>query len=125
MDNNILRDTFFLLPLLRRASVGKVTDRSMRGDLYMSFRCPLHRGQLHPRCWGGEDEESRGQCSWVVKRRTDGSFSPLLPTNPFWLWGVRAGMGTDQALKGAGVDRNKDRPLCLITSSPSSHNPSR
>lgn len=31
MDNNILRDTFFLLPLLRRASVGKVTDRSMGG----------------------------------------------------------------------------------------------
>ena len=44
---------FFLLPLLRRASVGKVTDRSMRRDLYMSFICPLHRGQLHPR-WGGE-----------------------------------------------------------------------
>ena len=72
---------FFLLPLLRRASVGKVTDRSMRRDLYMSFICPLHRGQLHPR-WGGGNEESRGQCSWVIKRKTDGSFSSLLPTNP-------------------------------------------
>lgn len=80
MDNNVLRDVFFfLLPLLRRASVGEVTGRSVRGNLYMSFRCPLHRGQLEPSVGG--NEESRGQCSWVVKRTTDGSFSTLLLTN--------------------------------------------
>ena len=82
MHNSILREIFFLLPLPRRASIGEVTARGWKGYLYLSFRCPLNRGQLQPR-WGmGGSEESRRQCSWVAKRKADGSFSPLPPTNP-------------------------------------------